>query len=105
MGETERAALTLAQRLSLSEGEVRRDLEKGDAPGFENTPLYQRVFAYAEALEARKLPRAVVPRIQLKSPKFTRKLTTQWFATRVNERHGRCVERLSGLARASSPGS
>lgn len=105
MGETERAALTLAHRLSLSEGEVRRDLEKGDGPGFENTPLYQRVFTHAEALEARKLPRAVVPRIQLKSPKFTRKLTTQWFATRVNERHGRCVERLTGLARASSPGS
>jgi hypothetical protein len=99
VGETERAALTLANRLKLDEGEVRRDLEKGDEPGFEKTPLYQRVFAYAEALDGRKLPRAVVPRIDLKSPKFTRKLTTQWFATRVNDRHGRCVDRLGALAR------
>lgn len=98
-GETERAALMLADRLRLSEGEVRRDLEKGDDPGFEKTVLYQRVFDYAEQLDARKLPRAVVPRIQLKSPKFTRKLTTQWFATRVDERHGRCVARLTALTR------
>lgn len=99
VGETERAALTLANRLKLSEGEVRRDLRKGDEPGFEKTTLYERMFAYAEELDARKLPRAVVPRIDLKSPKITRKLTTQWFATRVNERHGRCIERLAALTR------
>jgi hypothetical protein len=99
-GETERAALTLANRLKLSEGEVRRDLEKGDEMGLEKTALYQRVFAYAEELDSRKLPRALVPRIKLKSPKITRKLTTQWFATRVDERHGRCVERLAALVRS-----
>ena len=97
-GETERAALTLAHRLRLSEGEVRRDLDKGDEAGFEKTTLYQRVFAYAEELDARKLPRAVLPRIELKSPKTTRKLTTQWFATRVDERYRRCVDRLAALA-------
>jgi hypothetical protein len=98
-GETERAALTLANRLKLSDGEVRRDLEMGDEPGLEKTALYQRVFAYAEELDGRKLPRAVVPRINLKSPKFTRKLTTQWFTTRVDERYGRCVDRLGPLVR------
>ena len=100
LGETGRAALTLANRLRLSEGEVRRDLDKGDEAGFEKTELYERVFAYAEELDRRKLPRAVMPRIDLKSPKFTRKLTTQWFATRVNERHGRCVDRLTALTRS-----
>lgn len=99
-GETERAALTLANRLRLSEGEVRRDLDKGDQPGFEKTVLHQRVFAYAEELDGRQLPRAVLPHIELKSPKITRKLTTQWFATRVAERHGRCVERLGALVRS-----
>jgi hypothetical protein len=93
-GETQRAALTLAQRLKLSEGEVRRDLEKGDAPGFEQSSLYRRVFDYAETLDKRPLPRAVLPRIDLQSPKITRKLTTQWFATRVNERYGRCLSRM-----------
>ena len=78
---------------------MRRDLRKGDEPGFEYTALYQRTFAYSEELDARKLPRAVVPHIDLKSPKITRKLTTQWFATRVDERHGRCIERLAALTR------
>ncbi len=74
---------------------LRRDLQAGDQPGFEQTTLYERVFAHVEALEARPLPRAVVPRIDLKSPKITRKLTTEWFATRVNERHTRCVDGLT----------
>jgi hypothetical protein len=93
-GETERAALTLAGRLGLSESAIRRDLERGDEAGFEKTELYQRVFAYAERLDKRTLPRAVVPRIDLKSPKFTRKLTTEWFARRVDERHQRCLARI-----------
>jgi hypothetical protein len=94
-GETERAADTLAGRLGLSEAALRRDLEKGDEPGFEKTPLYERVFAHAEQLERRTLPRAVLPRIDLHSPKFTRRLTTDWFANRVDERHRRCIARFT----------
>lgn len=93
-GETERAAATLAGRLGLGEPAIRRDLERGDEPGFEKTVLYQRVFAYAEQLDRRALPRAVVPRIDLHSPKFTRRLTTDWFAQRVDERHRRCLARV-----------
>jgi hypothetical protein len=52
------------------------------------------VFTYAERLDKRALPRAVVPRIELQSPKFTRKLTTEWFANRVDERHRRCMARI-----------
>lgn len=94
-GETERAALALAGRLGLGEAAIRRDLEKGAAAGFERTVLYERVFSYAERLDRRPLPRAVVPRIDLKSPKFTRKLTTAWFAQRVDERHRRCLARMA----------
>jgi hypothetical protein len=93
-GETERAAATLATRLSLSEAAIRRDLERGDDSGFEKTALHERVFAYAEQLDKRVLPRAVVPRIDLQSPKFTRKLTTEWFAKRVDERYRRCLTRI-----------
>lgn len=93
-GETERAAATLAGRLGLSEPAIRRDLAKGEGPEFGRTDLYERVFAYAERLERSKLPRALVPRIDLRSPKFTRRLTTEWFAKRVDERHRRCVERI-----------
>jgi hypothetical protein len=97
-GETERAAATLAARLGLSESAIRRDLERGEQAGFEKTELYQRVFTYAEKLDRRTLPRALVPRIDLQSPKFTRKLTTEWFASRVDERLQRCLARI-GTAR------
>lgn len=94
-GETERVAGTLAGRLGLSEAAIRRDLGRGEAAGFEHTLLYQRVFDYAEQLDRRTLPRAVVPRIDLHSPKFTRRLTTEWFANRVDERHRRCLARIA----------
>lgn len=93
-GETERAALTLAGRLGLGEAAIRRDLSQGEDAGFEKTALYERVFAYAEQLDRRALPRAVLPKIDLHSPKFTRRLTTEWFAKRVDERHRRCLSRM-----------
>lgn len=93
-GETERAADTLAGRLGLSEAAIRRDLEKGEDAAFAKTALYERLFAYAERIDRRTLPRALVPRIELKSPKFTRRLTTEWFANRVDERHRRCLARI-----------
>lgn len=93
-GETERAATSLATRLGLGEAAIRRDLARGDDADFARTELYERVFAEAERVQRRALPRAVVPRIDLRSPKFTRKLTTEWFAGRVDERHRRCLAQL-----------
>ncbi|MFO1218747.1 MAG: DUF1615 domain-containing protein [Burkholderiaceae bacterium] len=90
-GETERAAFSLANRLGLGEAAIRRDLEQGEGGDFHKTALYERVFAYAEKLDRRALPRAVLPRIDLKSPKITRSLTTEWFAKRVDERYRRCL--------------
>lgn len=98
LGETERVAYTLAGRIGMSEAAIRRDLSRGADPGFERTTLHERVFAYAERIDRRTLPRAVVPRIDLRSPKFTRKLTTEWFARRVDERYRRCLARLPAPA-------
>jgi len=39
----------------------------------------------ADARAGKPLPRAMVLSIQLDSPKITRKLTTAWFATRVDD--------------------
>ncbi len=94
-GATERAARVLAERLKLDHGEIRSALERGASQAFERTTLYERVYALAERMEGRPLPRAMVPRIALKSPKITRKLTTNWFATRVDERHQRCMARAA----------
>jgi Protein of unknown function (DUF1615) len=38
----------------------------------------------------------MMPRIRLDSPKITRKLTTEWFATRVDTRYRRCMARANG---------
>jgi hypothetical protein len=92
-GATELAARTLRARLDMSDAQIRRALEQGTEAAFEATPLYRRVFALAEGLERRALPRAAMPRIALKSPKIRRPLTTEWFANRVEERWRRCLAR------------
>lgn len=94
-GETERAARVLAARLGIADGALRRELARGEGAGFERSVLWQRVFEYAERLDGRPLPRAVLPRIELHSPKITRRLTTAWFAERVDERHRRCLARAT----------
>ncbi|MCD0417965.1 DUF1615 domain-containing protein [Rubrivivax sp. JA1024] len=95
-GATETAARSLASRLGLDADDIRRELAQGEGPGFERSRLWQRVFALAER-QGRRLPRAALPRITLEGPKIQRKLTTEWFARRVDERQRRCV------ARADSP--
>jgi hypothetical protein len=95
-GTTETAARVLGERLGMSEGAIRHDLEQGDGEALERTTLYQRVFALADRVQGRPVPRAVLPQIELHSPKITRKLTTAWFAQRVDERYRRCVGRIGG---------
>lgn len=90
-GSTELAVRTLGPRLDLSDGQIRRALEQGERIEFEQTSLYAHLFALAEQIERKPLPRALVPRIDLKSPKITRKLTTDWFATRVDQRYRACL--------------
>jgi hypothetical protein len=94
-GATERATRVLSGRLDLTAEQIRRDLERGPTPEFERTPLYTRVFALADRLAGKPAPRAVVPKITLHSSKFTRKLTTDWFAQRVATRYRACMGRWS----------
>jgi Protein of unknown function (DUF1615) len=93
LGETEAAARALGAALGMTEAEIRRELARGRDAGFESTTLYLRVFALGERKAGKPLARAVVPRIQLQSPKITRQLTTEWFATRVDGRFQKCLAR------------
>ena len=93
-GSTELAVRSLGQRLALSDSAIRHALEQGDKADFDQGRLYAKVFELAEQVERRPLPRAVLPRINLQSPKITRSLTTEWFARRVDERHARCLARI-----------
>ena len=96
-GSTELAVRTLAGQLRMSHEAIRRELEQDGRAEFGRGVLYRRVFELADKLERRPLPRAVVPEIALQGPKISRKLTTEWFAKRVEERQRRCLERAAGL--------
>ena len=89
---------SLNTALDMSVREIRRDLLQEKTADFGGTRLYARVFALAERKVGKSLPRQAMPRIALSSPKIIRKLTTEWFATRVAERYKRCLVRANGLA-------
>ena len=88
---TETAVLALAGKLGMTPGEIHRALSGAHRHAFEESALYARVFEIADKRNGKPLPRATLPRIRLHSPKITRKLTTEWFATRVNQRYTRCM--------------
>ncbi|BAU74910.1 putative lipoprotein [Metapseudomonas furukawaii] len=92
-GATELAVRALKRQLDMSDSAIRRDLLKGDSLDFEETDLHERVFALADRQQGRRQPREAMPGIDLKSPKITRKLTTAWFATRVDGRYQNCLKR------------
>ncbi|TPG04987.1 DUF1615 domain-containing protein [Rhodanobacter glycinis] len=92
-GATELAVRSLAAQLDMSDSAIHRALGQGERQDFADTKLYARVFALADEIERKPLPRAVLPGITLKSPKITRKLTTAWFAKRVDDRWQRCMGR------------
>ena len=91
--KTELAIRKLADQLDLSDAAIRRDLERGDQSDFADTRLYKRIFGRADTGRGRPVPRAIVPKIRLQSPKITRQLTTEWFAKRVDERYEKCLLR------------
>ncbi|HXR92970.1 MAG TPA: DUF1615 family protein, partial [Steroidobacteraceae bacterium] len=92
-GSTERALRAVAGRLHLSEREIHDALEEERSKDFADTRLYRTVFDLADRTRRASLPRAIVPRIDLHGPKISRKLTTAWYAERVNGRFERCEKK------------
>lgn len=90
-GSTERLLSALAGRLRLSDADIRSALEQADSESFAQTALYRRVFELAARRSGRRPSRATLPQISLGGPKIERRLTTGWYARRVNERFERCV--------------
>ena len=89
----EGALQSLSAKLRLSLRDIRRDLLLEKSAAFGQSPLFSRLFALAEQAAGSVLPRQTMPQIELKSPKFTRKLTTEWFARRVEGRYRTCLTR------------
>ena len=84
-----------ARRLDLTDADIRHDLELGKGPALVDSRVCTcRVFALADRLSGKAVPRAVVPQIPLHSPKITRNLTSDWFAQRVEGRYRTCLARM-----------
>lgn len=94
---TLKALLSLSRRLKLDHYAIRAALREEKREAFGRSALHRRVFELADRAAGRPLPREVLPRIQLKSPKITRKLTTAWFAERVDTRYGDCRSRAPSV--------
>ncbi|MDX1668623.1 MAG: DUF1615 family protein, partial [Limnobacter sp.] len=92
---TEKQLQTMGAMLRLSDQEIRQDLLLEKTLEFSTTRVYKRVFELAQAQTDRTLPRALIPQIRLQSPKFTSKLTTSWFAKKVDLRFNDCLRRLT----------
>ena len=92
----ETALRSLSPQLRLNAGEIRRDLLLEKSADFGQSPLFTRFFALADKSAGQPLPRQAMPQIDLKSPKITRKLTTEWFARRVEGRYRTCLARVEG---------
>jgi hypothetical protein len=89
----ETALRSLAPQLRLNASEIRRDLLLEKSASFGQSPLFTRLFALADKNAGQPSPRQAMPQIDLSSPKITRKLTTEWFARRVESRYRSCLVR------------
>lgn len=86
--QTMQALLAIAPRLNLDKATIFRNLLLEKSPAFEQSQLYVRVYALAPSM-----PRAAVPDIVVRSPKFSRRLTTPSYVKRVEERYRSCLKK------------
>ena len=93
---TETVLRSLRGPLAMDDAAIHADLQRENTIDFEDTMLYKHLFALAEQRAGRHLPRAIVPQINLVGPKITRKLTTAWYADRVESRYRSCMARAGG---------
>lgn len=90
---TQQQLIKLAPRLGLSKSAIEGDLQLEKTEAFYQTALFKKVFELANQQTGKNLPQQVMPQIKLVSPKITRKLTTEWFAERVDSRYQSCMNK------------
>jgi Protein of unknown function (DUF1615) len=81
---------------SFPEARLREDLEKGKEQGFEETPSYLALRRVYREQIGTPMPSAVVPELELKSPKLRRGYSTAAYARNVLRHHRACLQRLRG---------
>ncbi|MBV8680841.1 MAG: DUF1615 domain-containing protein [Aquitalea sp.] len=92
-GNTYQALLGLRNALGMSQAAIELDLQQEKNSAFAQSALYRKLFALADLRAGKLVARERMPQIELHSPKISRKLTTQWFADKVDGRYQRCMMR------------
>ncbi len=87
-----RAMLAFAAQYApqLSEAQVRGDAMLEKTAAFAQTPTYEAVSEAFRQKMGRDPAEAIIPKVELQSPKFSRPLTTEWFAQNVDRRYQAC---------------
>lgn len=95
--QTLRAVFSLRESLGwkLSEAEIRADAQKEKSVDFEATKTYRAVKRAYQKQTGVAPAYAIVPQLELSSPKIQRKLTTAWFAKNVQRRYDACLARAA----------
>lgn len=89
---TQIALKSINRILSLSVDTIVSDLTLEKKTDFENTQTWQKVYSiFTQKFGSPSL--AMLPNINLNSPKISRKLTTAWFAETVEKRYNSCLNR------------
>ena len=95
-----RAFIAFARRFApsrLSEGRVRRDLEREKTREFEETESWRALKEVYQRIQGEPPAYAQLPDVSLQSPKLKGKRSTAWFARNVDLRYQRCEERARAL--------
>ncbi|WP_370458964.1 DUF1615 family protein [Aggregicoccus sp. 17bor-14] len=82
---------------TLSEGRVRRDLEREKTRELEETETWRTLKAVYARIQGEPAPYAQLPDVSLKSPKLKQERSTAWFARSVDTRYAACQERYRAL--------
>jgi hypothetical protein len=92
---TLRALLRFRERFApeLSERRVRQDVSKEKTLAFERTQTYGAITRLYAQRFGRSPEYAVLPEVELVSPKLRGKRSTAWFARSVDRRYRACLQR------------
>ncbi|MDX8400038.1 MAG: DUF1615 domain-containing protein [Gallionellaceae bacterium] len=85
---TMRALLSISARLNMDQTEIFSDLLLEKKPAFEQSRLFKKIFTIASTL-----PRELIPNIELRGPKLSRKLTTAMYVEQVVRRYDKCLKK------------
>lgn len=95
--EVELVAVFAANNVLVTPRQIRADLKKEKEKKFENTQTYIAVKKLYREKTGKDPIYAIMPEVVISGPKLSRDYNTNWFATRVNGRYEKCMQKAKRL--------